>query len=200
MYTQAASFPYSLILGSASPRRMELLKALGFDFQVMVRPVNEEELPNIPVEEVAEWLAKTKAHAFQDLLSAQPQHLVITADTVVWKETAMYGKPANRQQAIQMLMDLQGTTHQVSTAVCLAHASGFKSFTDTAVVQVRPLSQPEIEQYVDQAQPFDKAGGYGIQEWFGMACIERIEGNFYTIMGLPTVLLFSALNQFKPVS
>lgn len=200
MNTLHPSGSYSFILGSASPRRMELLKALGFDFQVMVRPVNEDELPDIPVEEVAEWLARTKALAFQDVLTSQPNNLVITADTVVWKGHAMYGKPGNRTQAIQMLMELQGTTHQVSTAVCLAHASGFQSFTDTAAVKVRPLSQLEIEHYVDQAKPFDKAGGYGIQEWFGMACIERIEGNFYTIMGLPTVPLFTALNQFKPVS
>jgi septum formation protein len=193
-----SAFPFSLVLGSASPRRQELLQQLGFDFQVLVRPIDEENLPAMPVNEVAEWLCRSKAQAFQDLLDADPMLLLIAADTVVWKDNTLFGKPANRQQAIDMLMALQGQTHQVSTAVCLGHKSGLHSFTDTAMVRVRSLNLPEIEYYVDAAQPFDKAGAYGIQEWFGMACIERIEGDFYTIMGLPTNKLYRALLEFNP--
>jgi septum formation protein len=192
------AFPYSLILGSGSPRRQELLQHLGFDFQVLVRPIDEENLPPMPVQAVAEWLCRSKAEAFQDLLQADANLLVVTADTVVWKDHSLFGKPAHRQQAIEMLLALQGQTHQVSTAVCLGHKSGLYSFTDTARVSVRALNLAEIEYYVDAAQPYDKAGAYGIQEWFGMACIDRIEGDFYTIMGLPTNKLYRALLEFNP--
>ena len=194
---ETSDFPYTLILGSASPRRQELLRQLGFDFQVMLRPINEENVPPMPVYEVAEWLSRSKARAFQDVLQANTNVLVITADTVVWKDNSLYGKPKDRQQAIEMLMALQGQTHQVSTAVCLSNQNKQHSFTDTAKVSIRSLNPAEIEFYVDSALPFDKAGAYGIQEWFGMACVNRIEGDFYTIMGLPTNKLYLALLELK---
>ncbi len=181
------------MLASASPRRKQLLSDLGFEFEVMVRPVDESVPAGMAAPEVAEHLALKKAMAFADLSS---QFIVLTADTIVVCEGQILGKPAHRAEALDMLRLLSARTHQVITGVCVFH--GTMPLTSHEVTEVRfaDLTAAEMEHYVDHYKPYDKAGGYGIQEWIGMAGIEGIAGDFYNVMGLPTRRVWELMRPF----
>lgn len=182
-----------LLLASNSPRRRQLVKECGFEFTVEVRPTDESFPEDMNPAEVPAYLARHKAEQF--LPDAEKQ-LVLCADTIVVKEKQILNKPANRDEAFQMLRLLSGTTHQVITGVCLLVDGIFYVETDTAEVTFRTLTDREIDHYIQHQPPFDKAGSYGIQDWIGMTGIERIEGSFYTIMGLPTHLLYRLLTPY----
>lgn len=183
---------YRIILASASPRRHQLLKGLGFDFEVIVRETKEEFPATLKQKEIPVYLASLKADAF-DPDEFGPQTLIITADTVVWLNDQIIGKPENREHAISMLKQLSGTTHEVFTGVCLKTNKVLHCFSSCSKVTFRHLSDAEINWYVDTYKPYDKAGAYGAQEWIGFIGIEHIEGSFYNVMGLPTQKLYVEL-------
>lgn len=181
-----------LLLASQSPRRKELLSSLGFDFEV-VKIDCEEILPeDIKIKEAAAYLSELKAKAFRELADDE---VLITADTVVAIEDQILGKPKDEHEAQRMLRLLSGKTHQVYTGITIK--SGSKTITeiDVADVELDEMTNDEIEYYIQNYKPFDKAGSYGIQEWLGMAKISRMNGSFYTIMGLPTHLVYKILKE-----
>ncbi|EMR02801.1 Maf family protein [Cesiribacter andamanensis] len=186
------NFSFPLILASNSPRRQELLRLAGIPFSVRVKPTDEHFPPDMPADEVARYLAEQKAEAFRDELQDE---LVITADTTVVLGDEVLNKPADEQEAYAMLRRLSGTRHKVITGVSLLSRSYTKSFDDCTSVYFRPLEDEEIWQYIRQYKPFDKAGSYGIQEWIGMVGIERIEGSYYNVMGLPVEKLYQHLKK-----
>ena len=179
-----------LLLGSHSPRRKELLQNLGFNFEVVSIHCDEIFPENLEVENIAAYLSELKANAFKIY---NEQDVLLTADTIVTFENKVLGKPKNREEAIEMLLHLSGKTHQVYTAVSFKTLEKTVTKTDVADVEFSKISQEEIDFYIHNYQPFDKAGSYGIQEWLGMAKISRINGSFYTIMGLPTHLVYETL-------
>ncbi len=184
---------YPLVLASGSPRRRQLLDQLGLTFTVEVRPTDEAFSANMPVGEVAEFLARRKAEQFVHDLGSR---LVLCADTVVIIDDEILNKPADATEAHQMLRRLSGRTHEVRTGVCLLSPDGMDSFTDVATVRFSELTDAEIDYYIRTSQPFDKAGAYGAQDFMGLMGIEQLEGSFYTVMGLPTHLVFKALSRF----
>lgn len=184
---------YRLILGSKSPRRKELLKSLGVSFETQVRPVDESFPLDLPVTELAEYIARKKASAFEDL---GDDELVITSDTVVICNDQAMAKASDEEEAKSMLSMISGKRHQVMTGVCLKTKERIQSFAETTEVVFAEIKQEEIDFYIQQYQPFDKAGAYGIQEWIGMIGIERIEGDYYNVMGLPLHRLYQELKAF----
>lgn len=186
---------YKIILGSQSPRRSQLLRDAGFDFSVRIIETGEYFDPSMPVEQVAEYLAVEKSKNHLPLL--RPQEIVITADSVVALEGKIYNKPKSYEDAIRILSALGGKTHQVYTGVCMASLDKCISFTDMADVSFSPLTLEEIEFYINKCQPYDKAGAYGIQEWIGYTKVERINGSFATIMGLPVHLVYQRLADWE---
>lgn len=179
-----------ILLASQSPRRKELLAGLGFDFETVSIDVEEIYPPETPVLEVPAYLSKLKADAFGNL---KEDEILITADTVVILEGKILGKPKDENDAVSMLMSLSGKSHQVATAVSFKTKNSFETYTDVAEVDFDDIDQNEAIAYVKNYQPLDKAGAYGIQEWFGMAKIKKINGSFYTIMGFPTHIVFKVL-------
>ncbi|MEM6297702.1 MAG: Maf family nucleotide pyrophosphatase, partial [Bacteroidota bacterium] len=182
---------YQVILGSGSPRRKELLIGLGIDFIVRKKEVEEDIPEEVSAYEAAEFLARKKSLG-QDLA---PNELLITSDTTVVLENKIYNKPADVAEATQMLEELSGSTHAVITGVCLRTAEKEMSFSETALVTLKKMTSEEISFYIQAYQPFDKAGAYGIQEWIGMACVTRIEGDYYAVMGLPTFRIYQSLKE-----
>jgi septum formation protein len=182
-----------LILASNSPRRQQLLRELGFDFTVEVRPTDEVFPADMPPSDVAGFLAQHKAEQFQSDLGNQ---LVLCADTIVVVENEILNKPANEAEARAMLQKLSGRTHEVITGICLLSSDGFHTISDVAKVEFKTLTNTEINYYINHYRPFDKAGAYGIQEWIGMVGINRIEGSFYTIMGLPLHQVYQLLQPY----
>jgi septum formation protein len=181
-----------ILLASQSPRRKELLSSLGFDFEV-VKIDCEEILPDhIKIENAASYLSELKADAFRNL---EKDEVLITADTVVAIDDQILGKPLDEEDAKQMLSQLSGKTHQVFTGITIKTISKTFTETDVADVEFEHISDDEIDFYTKNYKPFDKAGSYGIQEWLGMAKIKKINGSFYTIMGLPTHLVYKILNK-----
>lgn len=182
---------WRLILASASPRRRQLL--LGLDLPVEVTSTDVDETPpeGMPHEQVAEHLAIKKAEAYTGLLEAD--HVLITADTTVIVDQHLLNKPADPSEARAMLAMLAGRTHQVVTGVCLRTQDNQVSFSDVAEVTFAPLTAEEIAYYVERHTPFDKAGSYGVQDWIGYAAVERINGSFYTVMGLPLHRVYGTL-------
>jgi septum formation protein len=183
-----------IVLGSGSPRRLELVQNmdLPMDIEVRVRPIDEVPPLDITGSAVAEWLAREKAKA--QILELAPHEILITGDTVVVLDGLRLEKPTDADDATRMLQLLSGRTHTVATGVAVTTIeSGTWSSLDEAAVTFRRLNADEIAHYVKHYAPFDKAGAYGIQEWMGAIGVERIEGSYYTIMGLPTHLLFERL-------
>jgi len=183
----------SLVLASNSPRRQQLLRELGFEFTVEVRPTDELFPADMPAALVAGYLARHKAEQFAHDLGDK---LVLCADTVVVVDNQILNKPADALEARTMLEKLSGRSHQVITGVCLLSAEGYQTISDVAEVTFKPLTETEIEYYITHYRPFDKAGAYGVQEWIGMIGIPRIEGSFYTIMGLPLHQVYELLLRF----
>lgn len=186
---------YRLILASQSPRRRQLLVDAGIEFVLAPRFECDESFPStMPADEVAEYLAGLKAEAYPDGLG--DNDILLTADTVVIADGKVLGKPKDRAEAVAMLEQLSGREHQVVTGVSLSNALGRRSFSVLSRVKFRGLTLEEIEYYVDNYRPFDKAGSYGIQEWIGYVGIEGIEGSFYNVMGLPVQRVYCELKEF----
>ena len=190
--------PLKLLLGSQSPRRRELLAGLGVAFSVVRIDADESYPASLQGEDIPIYISRAKAAAYADLL--QPDELLITADTIVWLNGLVLGKPHDEADARRMLRLLSGQTHQVFTGVTLtqkgaegAHYSSFAARTD---VCFRALTEAEIVYYVSHFHPLDKAGSYGIQEWIGCAGISGIRGSFYNVMGLPLHRLYTVLRTF----
>lgn len=183
---------FKIILASNSPRRKELMSGLGIDYIIRTLPDVDETYPDTLVgAEIPEFIAREKADAYRQIM--EPGELLITADTIVWLDGTVLGKPKDRQEAIEMLQQLSGKLHQVFTGVCLTTTEWQKSFTATSDVLFAELTDDEIEYYVDRYKPMDKAGAYGVQEWIGYVGVNSISGSFYNIMGLPIQRLYTEL-------
>ena len=184
-----------IILGSGSPRRRELLAGLDVEFTVDTGNTFEESVPEGSApEEVPLLMSRGKSHGFHRPL--EEDELLITSDTVVIVDSRVLGKPHTREEAVQMLRELSGREHRVVSAVTFRTPEREKSVTDETVVFVAPLDDDEINYYIDTYRPFDKAGGYGIQEWLGYATIGRIEGSYYNVMGFPVHRVWELLQDF----
>ncbi|MEI7982041.1 MAG: Maf family nucleotide pyrophosphatase [Bacteroidota bacterium] len=184
-----------IILASQSPRRQYLLKELGIDFEICATNVNEIYPAGLNPAEIAIFLAELKANNF-DASRLDDKRIIITADTIVSIENEILGKPRNYAEAVLMLQKLSGRRHDVITAVCLKSKTKMKVFHVLSSVSFKVLSQEEIDYYIDNFQPFDKAGGYGVQEWIGYIGISKIEGSFFNVMGLPVKELYEELLKF----
>lgn len=182
-----------LILASGSPRRRFFLEALGLNFDIRVAEVDETYPPHLKGKEISEYLAKMKAVPFIKELNVHD--VLITADTIVWLEGRALGKPKNKQEAIQMLRSLSGKSHEVISSVALTTSAKQVLFSDNTKVTFKALSEAEMNFYVDQYKPFDKAGAYGIQEWIGYIGVERIEGSYFNVVGFPVQKFYEALQR-----
>jgi septum formation protein len=183
-------FKFPIVLASGSPRRKQLLEELGLTFEVLVRPVSELFPDDLHPRAVAVLIAENKAKAYLDLPGNK---VVITADTLVVVDNEILGKPADEAEAVAMLKKLSAKTHQVITGVTISHEGKFKSFVEETQVTFRNLQDEEIRHYVARYKPYDKAGGYAIQEWIGQIGITRIEGDYYNVVGLPVSRLYQEL-------
>jgi septum formation protein len=185
------------ILASQSPRRKQLLAWADIDFDVLVSEAEEDFPAEMDVQDVPVYIAQKKAVAVQEKIKLEfPNHQgkwIIAADTIVVLENEIIGKPMDRADAITILQKLSGKTHRVITGVYLINATESRNFSETTLVHFHPLTLSQIEYYVDQYQPYDKAGAYGIQDWIGVVGIQGIEGDFYNVMGLPVSKLLSYL-------
>jgi len=186
---------YRIILASASPRRHDLLEGMGIRFEIS--PLNADEVypVNLKAAEVPEYLSRLKCDAFpMDKLGEND--ILVTSDTIVWKDDHVIEKPVDKADAFKILKDLSGDMHEVFTAVTLKSIHKQHTFSVRSGVWFRELNDEEINYYIDNYQPFDKAGSYGVQEWIGYIGIERIEGSYFNVMGLPTQQLYRELCGF----
>uniref|UniRef100_UPI00404A6C56 Maf-like protein n=1 Tax=Flavobacterium sp. TaxID=239 RepID=UPI00404A6C56 len=183
---------YKLILASASPRRQQFFQEMGLDFDIQIKSVDEIFPDDLRGAEITDFLAELKAKAFTDI---QENEIVITSDTIVWLENKALGKPKDAAEAVAMLKSLSGKTHEVITSVCFKTAKVVTTLHEITKVTFRKLSKPMIEHYVATYKPMDKAGSYGIQEWIGLVGIEKIEGSYTNVVGLPTSLVYNFLTQ-----
>ncbi|CAN5346069.1 Maf-like protein [soil metagenome] len=181
---------HKIILASKSPRRQELLKLMGIEFRVCLKEVDESYPDNLTPEEVAVYIAHKKAEAFDETIGDE---VVITADTIVCVDDLILGKPETQQHAIEMLQMLSGRMHRVITGVCLLYQHQYHTFYDVSEVHFGKLTDAEIETYVSKYMPMDKAGSYGIQERIGLLGIEKINGSYTNVVGLPTEKLYREL-------
>lgn len=184
----------TIILASQSPRRKELLSGIVDDFKTEVRSVDEVFPDGLTNGEIAVYLSELKAQAFKE--DVQQEEVIITADTIVCIGSKVLGKPKDKTEAIKMLKGLSGNTHEVITGVTLLTNTQKLSFYDKTLVTFYELSDEEIDFYIEQHQPFDKAGSYGIQEWIGYIGIKEMKGDYYNVMGLPLHLLYRKLQKF----
>jgi septum formation protein len=189
------NFSRPLILASSSPRRRQLLQDAGFRFTVEPPGADESFPTALPVDEVARYLAVKKAEFLRSRL--RQSQVALTADTVVILEGKILNKPEGPAEAVAMLTQLAGRTHKVMTGVCLISAEQEVSFDDSTLVTFAPLSRKEIDFYVEQYTPFDKAGAYGAQDWIGLVGVERIEGSYFNVMGLPIHKVYQHLKTFQ---
>lgn len=177
-----------IVLASASPRRQELLKLMGVPFRIEVKPIEEDYPSNLQDVEITDFLAKSKADAFGQLTENQ---MVICSDTIVWHRNQALGKPKNVEEAKDLLKLISGEMHYVYTSICIKFRGKTHIINDLTKVFFSKLNASEIDYYVDSFRPLDKAGAYGIQEWIGVIAVERIEGSYHNVMGLPTQKLHS---------
>jgi septum formation protein len=182
-----------LLLASNSPRRQQLLRDAGFEFTVKVKDTNEDFSETMPAVEVPEYLARKKAEAFREELDNQ---IVLTADTIVVIDNEILNKPKDAVEASEMLRKLSGRQHQVITGVCIMTQESTESFIDIAQVFFRELTDFEIDYYIKTCRPFDKAGAYGVQDFIGMVGIPRMEGSYFTVMGLPVHKVYEGLSNY----
>ena len=187
---------YKIILASNSPRRKELLAGLGLPFEVRVLNGIDESFPSsLPVSDVALYIAGKKADAYRVNMSSD--ELIITADTIVIVGDEILGKPHDEADAIRMLREISGRTHQVTTGVCLVAEGWERRFSVTTDVTFKTLSDEEIHYYIDHYHPYDKAGAYGIQEWIGYIGVTGLNGSYYNVMGLPVQRIYEALHEIN---
>jgi septum formation protein len=185
---------YTITLGSQSPRRKELFAGLNIPFSVEVREIDEQYPADLQAVDVPEYLAKLKAIPFRHDLTSNG--LIITADTIVLIDNQVLGKPLDYVHAFEMLQLLSGKKHVVITGVCITSADKQITFSDHSNVFFKTLSSDEIDYYLTHYQPYDKAGSYGVQEWIGYVAIEKIEGSYFNVMGLPIQRLYEELLKF----
>ena len=187
---------YNIILASGSPRRQQFFKDM--DIAVEIRPKAVEEIypKHLISNEITDYLAQKKAIPFNGTL--KENDILITSDTIVWHNNKALGKPENKQEAFTTLMSLSGTFHEVVTSVCFTTSAAQKTVHAITKVYFKTLSEAEISYYKKNYNPFDKAGAYGIQEWIGKTCIEKIEGSYFNVAGLPTHLVYAELNKITP--
>ena len=184
-----------IILASGSPRRRELLAGLNIDFKVDTGNTFEETFdPSTPHKDVPALMSVGKSHGFHRPLS--DDEILITSDTMVLMDGTIMGKPHSREQAVEMLQALSGREHEVVTAVTIRDKSRETTFTDTTIVDFKPLTQSEIDYYIDTFRPYDKAGAYGIQEWIGYIGITGIRGSYFNVMGFPVHRVYAELQKF----
>ncbi len=184
---------YNIILASQSPRRQNLLKELEFDFSIQIKEVEESYSEELVKQDIPVYLSKLKAAAFNN--SIEDNDLIITADTIVWVNNGVLGKPKDRTDAEHMLRTLSDNSHTVYTGVCLKTKENEHTFWASTDVYFRELESDEITYYLDKYKPYDKAGSYGIQEWIGYVGIERINGSYFNVMGLPIQKLYDELKR-----
>jgi len=182
-----------IILASKSPRRQELLKAMNIDFTLLLKEVDESYPESLSPAEIAMYIAEKKAEAFAP---ERVENIVITADTIVALNGDILGKPKDADDAVTMLNRLSGTRHQVYTGVSISHQQYMNTFFDVTEVFFRKLSADDIDFYVTNHHPFDKAGAYGIQDWIGLVAVDKIIGSYTNVMGLPTEKLYRALSDY----
>lgn len=186
---------YDIILASNSPRRKELLQRLGLPFKVRTLFGVDESFPeNLRGEDIALYIARKKAEAYKSSMSSN--ELLITADTIVCLDGVVMGKPYGAENAKTILRQLSGRVHQVITGVTVLTQVKQESFAVTSHVKFANVTEDEIDYYVDNYLPFDKAGAYGIQEWFGLVAVEELRGSYFNVMGLPVQRLYTVLKQF----
>lgn len=185
---------YKIVLASNSPRRKELLKGLEIDFEVITKNIDESYPNSLLAEKVPEYIAQKKADAMKNLLDERT--IVITADTVVIIDKEILGKPYDKEDAYKMLSKLSSRTHIVTTGVVISSQRKNVSFSVSTEVTFAPLTSEEIEHYLEVYKPYDKAGSYGIQEWIGYIGIEKINGSYFNVMGLPVQRLYRELIKF----
>lgn len=186
---------YKVILASNSPRRKELLGGLGIPYEVKTMPDIDESYPEgLGCEEIPVYIARTKADAYRSMM--QEDELIITADTIVWLDGVVMGKPKDETDACNMLRRLAGHTHQVVTGVCITTKDKQVSFATVSNVTFAPLTEEEITYYVTRYKPMDKAGAYGIQEWIGFVGVQNITGSYFNVVGLPIQRLYTELKTF----
>ncbi|WP_340065973.1 Maf-like protein [Ascidiimonas aurantiaca] len=186
---------HHIILASGSPRRQQFLKDLGLDFEIRLKPVDEVYPQRLKGFEISDYLAQLKALPFKSEL--KEKEILITSDTIVWHRNKALGKPRSEEEAINMIRSLSGDVHEVITSLCITTTTVQKTIHATTKVHFKELTDKEIIYYVTQFKPFDKAGAYGIQEWIGFIGIDRIEGSYFNVVGLPVHLLYEQLLKIK---
>lgn len=182
---------YKLILASGSPRRKRFFEDLGITFEIRLKPIDEIYPEELKGSEISEYLAVLKASTFKGSLKSK--EILVTSDTVVWHNNESLAKASNKYEAAEMLHKLSNSWHEVITSVTLTTLSSQKTISSITKVKFSELCDNEIDFYIEQDQPFDKAGGYGIQEWLGSIAIESIEGSYNNVVGLPTHLVYKTL-------
>ena len=185
----------NLILASGSPRRQELLKSLGVPFEIRIKEIDEVYPKHLKNSEISDYLAQLKSNAFVEELN--PKDLLITSDTIVWYHNMALGKPKSKDDAFQMLQKLSGKTHEVITSVCIKSLQKEDIFNCITKVTFKELSSEEIQFYIDNYNPMDKAGAYGIQDWIGQIGVTKIEGSYFNVMGFPIHKIYSQLLKFS---
>ena len=185
----------NLILASGSPRRQELLKSLGVPFEIRIKEIDEVYPKHLKKSEISDYLAQLKSNAFVEELN--PKDLLITSDTIVWYHNMALGKPKSKDDAFQMLQKLSGKTHEVITSVCIKSLQKEDIFNCITKVTIKELSSEEIQFYIDNYNPMDKAGAYGIQDWIGQIGVTKIEGSYFNVMGFPIHKIYSQLLKFS---
>lgn len=184
----------NIILASGSPRRQQFLKDLNLEFTIRLKEIEEIYPTHLKEVEITIFLAKLKANSIKDELTKDD--ILITADTIVWLDNKAIEKPKNRELAYEMLLKLSGRTHLVISSVCLTSIDKQSVVSDTTLVTFKDLSKDEINYYIDNYKPYDKAGGYGIQEWIGFIGIEKIEGSYFNVMGFPVHKFYQEIIKF----
>lgn len=181
----------NVILASGSPRRQQFLRDLDLDFEIRLKEIEEVFPKDLKAHEITNYLAELKANVFSDELTKND--ILITSDTIVWLENKALGKPKNAEDAFVMIQEMSGKAHEVITSVCIKTLERSVTFYETTKVFFLNLTDSEIKYYINLYQPFDKAGSYGIQEWIGLVGIEKIEGSYANVVGLPTHRLYYEL-------
>ncbi|MEN2415950.1 Maf-like protein [Flavobacterium mesophilum] len=183
---------YTLILASGSPRRQQFFKDLDLDFEIRLKDVEEIYPPELKAVEITDFLAELKAKAFEGEL--KENEILVTSDTIVWHQNKALGKPKNAEEAFQMIKSMSNATHDVITSVCFKTSTSSTLLHDITKVTFNELSDEAILYYIENYKPYDKAGAYGIQEWFGFMAVAKVEGSYTNVMGLPTAKVYEYLS------
>lgn len=183
-----------IVLASGSPRRQQFFKELDIDFEIQLKEVEEIYPEHLKAQEITNFLAELKADAFTEI---SENEIIITSDTIVWHENKALGKPKDYNDAFLMLQSMCGKTHEVITSVCFKTANSVETFYEITKVSFKNLSDEALHYYLKTYKPFDKAGAYGIQEWIGLVGIDKIEGSYANVVGMPIDKVYDKLLEFS---